>query len=545
MSSPRPCRIFLRPAGYVRNGILTMAGLLSFAEVAAGAQSVESAGSQVADTNATAGGEEQDPLALHYHLMHPGGESAPGDPNAAFYLDGTYHLHYILRHPWQGKVSFSFVHVTSPDMLHWEWQPTKLQPAFTGHGMFSGTGFVTKEGRPAVIYHGQGSGRNQIAVAKDRNLSAWEKPYPVEVRNADGTETDMQHWDPDCFLIGDTYYGISGGQNPPVFKSKDLKNWIYIGDFMPRDMPDVALGEDISCPNFFPLGDRWMLLCISHPLGCRYYLGDWNAEKEQFESEIHGRMNWRREGQDIDRPEYRDFFAPESVLTPDGRRVMWAWLTTLEEELGQKSIQSLPRELSLAGDGGLRIRPLRELETLRQEPISFKDITVSPPPRMNGGTAMERICSLEGDAHEILVILDRSQAERKRFGFRLFADEDNEGLLVLFRPETGTLRLGHSEAPFAVSDLPPGEDVELRIFIDKYLVEVFVNSRQAMVAAHMDYLGANGFEAYTFGAPTTIRQVDIWRMKSTNQGYQKARQHRIWLPETTPASASRPSANKK
>ncbi len=53
-------------------------------------------------------------LALNYHLMHPGGDSSPGDPNAAFYLDGTYHLHYILAHPWKEKKSFSFVHVTSP-----------------------------------------------------------------------------------------------------------------------------------------------------------------------------------------------------------------------------------------------------------------------------------------------------------------------------------------------------------------------------------------------------------------------------------------------
>ena len=30
---------------------------------------------------------------LHYHLLHPGGDSLPGDPNAAFYLDGVYHLH--------------------------------------------------------------------------------------------------------------------------------------------------------------------------------------------------------------------------------------------------------------------------------------------------------------------------------------------------------------------------------------------------------------------------------------------------------------------
>ena len=42
--------------------------------------------------------------------------------------------------------------------------------------MFSGTGFFTKEGQPAMIYHGQGSGRNQIAFALDDNLEKWTKP---------------------------------------------------------------------------------------------------------------------------------------------------------------------------------------------------------------------------------------------------------------------------------------------------------------------------------------------------------------------------------
>jgi hypothetical protein len=42
--------------------------------------------------------ENAEPLALNYHLMHPGGPSGPGDPNASFCLDGTYHLYYILRH---------------------------------------------------------------------------------------------------------------------------------------------------------------------------------------------------------------------------------------------------------------------------------------------------------------------------------------------------------------------------------------------------------------------------------------------------------------
>ncbi|MCX5770292.1 MAG: glycoside hydrolase family 32 protein [Candidatus Hydrogenedentes bacterium] len=479
-------------------------------------------------------------LALNYHLMHPGGDSLPGDPNAAFYLDGTYHLHYILAHQWNGKGSFSFVHVTSPDMLHWTWQSTKLQPSFTGHGMFSGTGFITQEGKPAAIYHGQASGRNQIAVAKDNRLSAWEKPYPVEVRNADGTEAKIGHWDPDCFVIGDTYYAISGGEKPPLFKSKDLKNWTLLGDFLQHNMPDVAFGEDISCPNFFPIGNKWMLLCISHPLGCRYYIGDWDAKAEQFAPQTHGRMNWRRDEQGIfgTRLWRVDFFAPESLLTPDGRRVMWAWLATLgkpDGRMDRRTIQSLPRELSLPDDGILRIKPRRDLETLRYDPLTLSEIEIRESTSEvlpSAAPAGKRIATLDGDAIELRITIARDQAERKLFGFTLFGDGKGGGLPILFRPENSTLRIGTTEAPFSISALPKGEDVELRIFIDKYLVEVFANDRQAIIASHEDYLGKPDLAAFTVGAPTTLKKVEIWKLKPTNQGFREAQKNRIWEPDT-------------
>jgi sucrose-6-phosphate hydrolase SacC (GH32 family) len=121
---------------------------------------------------------------------------------------------------------------------------------------------------------------------------------------------------------------------------------------------------------------------------------------------------------------------------------------------------------------------------------------------------------------------------RKRFGFRLFADEKRVGIPIYFQPSSETLRVGKTEAPFVVSDLPPGEDLELRIFIDKYLVEVFVNGRQAMVAADMYWEQANGLYAYSWGAPTTIRKVEIWKLKPTNQGYLEAQKSRIWEPDT-------------
>jgi beta-fructofuranosidase len=481
-----------------------------------------------------------DEFVLNFHLMHPGGESLPGDPNAAFYLDGVYHLHYILAHPWRGKNSFSFVHVTSPDMLHWTWQSTKLQPSFTGHGMFSGTGFLTKEGQPAAIYHGESSGRNQIAIAQNSELSSWAKPYPVEVKNADGSDAKMDHWDPDCFLIDDTYYAISGGPNPPLFQSKDLKSWTLVGDFLQHNLPDVTIGEDISCPNFFQLGDQWMLLCISHPLGCRYYLGDWDVNAKQFVPRTHGRMNWPR----FEQPAWglfsrTDFFAPESVLTPDGRRVMWAWVTSAgpDNKLLNKTIQALPRELSIDADGSLRIRPLRELEQQRVEPLVLNDVKLATPIVNHGERAapnsaphLQRIAELPGDAVEIRIAVARNQAARKLIGFTLFADGKGGGLPIMLRPENGTLRVGTTEAPFAVADLPENEEIELRIFVDKYLVEVFVNDRQAVLAAFPNYQGKQTLDGFTIGEATTLKSVEIWKIMATNTGFLEAQKNRNWEP---------------
>ena len=198
--------------------------------------------------------ESTDSLVLNYHLMHPGGDSLPGDPNAASSISMAF---IICTTSWltrgKGKTSFSFVHVTSPDMLHWTWQPTKLQPSFTGHGMFSGTGFLTKEGKAR-----RHLSRPGIGPEPDRRREGSEALGLGEAvsdrcakRRRHGGEDQplgsrlLSHW---RHLLRH----LRRRKNPPVFKSKDLKTWTLVGDFLQHDMPDVAHGEDISCPNFFP-----------------------------------------------------------------------------------------------------------------------------------------------------------------------------------------------------------------------------------------------------------------------------------------------------
>jgi beta-fructofuranosidase len=325
-------------------------------------------------------------------------------------------------------------------------------------------------------------------------------------------------------------------------KSKDLKDWTLVGDFLAHDMPDVALGEDISCPNFFPLGNKWVLLCISHPLGCRYYIGDWDASKEQFVPERHGRLNWRRDQQPMFGLFQRtDFFAPESLLTPDGRRVMWAWLTSVgpDNRLLNKTIQSLPRELRLADDGSLRVAPIREMDSLRLSGTSEEDVSISHP--ITGHVAkvppsdpqfLTRIAEWDGPAVELKIRIRKDQALRKLMGFLLFSDGKGGGLPVLLRPETGAIRVGDSEAPFSVADLPEGEDVEFRIFIDNYLVEVFVNDRQSIVSAYFGDSKFRAVDAFTVGATTELKSVEVWPLQSTQDGFSKAIESRVWMPET-------------
>lgn len=445
----------------------------------------------------------QDPPGdwLTFHLAHPGpGDPTPGDPNCAFDYNGRRHLHYI----YNGAMGTSFAHVSSDDMVRWKWHTTSLAPPTTGHGMFSGTGFYTIKGEPAIIYHGAGSDRNWIQFPLDDQFNAWSEPIPVLPKTADGNIPDIRHWDPDCWLIGDTYYAISGGGNPPLMKSADLENWTYLGDLLHPDYPEdlgVAKDEDISCANMFKLGDQWMLLCISHHLGCRYYLGDF--KDENYLPTFHAKMNWiNTNWQEGHRGLV--YFAPESMLTSDGRRVMWAWM--MSDKLSPQGVQSLPRELELPADGVLRIKPLRELDQLRQNLQEWTQVKLTPGKE-------HTLPEIEGDTLELeFTFSDPLPGE---VVVKLLADEEgNGGISIVSGTDRQSLKVGNIEAPFRLHE---GEELRLRVFIDKNLVEVFANDRQA-VAVTSDEIQKNpNIRLSARGGDASVRSIRAWNMRSIYQ----------------------------
>ncbi len=439
---------------------------------------------------------------LTYHLVHPGpGRAVPGDPNAAFYYKGVYHLHYIYRN----KYGYNFAHLSSQDLVWWKWHPTTLSPPMTGHGMFSGTGFFTKEGKPAAIYHGVGSGKNWIVYGQNDSLEKWSEPQLVTAYTADGGEADIRYWDPDCWLRDGTYYAISGGRPPLLMKSDDLKEWDFVGNLFHDDTNWDTLGvkpeEDVSCANMFKIGGAWMLLCISHDLGCRYYLGDFKGD--QYLPASHKLMSWNN----------NNFFAPESLLTKDGRRVMWAWLT--HEGLHPTGVQSLPRELELTHDGQLKMKPLQELTSLRYDTFERNNLVIAS----GENVAFHEI---KGDALEFAVHVASPVPEQ--FSIQLLTDKNGRnGLEIAAGAKRKSITIGKNEIPFVLSE---NEDLTLRLFVDKNLIEVFANDRQAAAVAHTHYQDHPRFTLSSKGGDTVVRSLRAWKMRSIHN-YSNAEKNTI------------------
>lgn len=89
------------------------------------------------------------------------------------------------------------------------------------------------------------------------------------------------------------------------------------------------------------------------------------------------------------------------------------------------------------------------------------------------------------------------------------------GFPISFEPAAKTLTLGETKIPFA---LPPAEDLELRVFLDKSIIEVFANDRMAALTPHR-YAARNlGVSLFSEGGSVLVRKVTGWKLRSSYAG---------------------------
>lgn len=479
---------------------------------------------------------DADPYRPRCHFLPP--EGWMNDINGSVFWKGRYHIFY--QHNPEGGYwkRMCWGHASSADLVHWVHHPIALTPDPDGPdregGCFSGGAFIDKNNVPTLIYHGVPGG-TCLATSDDDLLIHWKKhpgnpviPVPREGEKGYGRYVVF---DPCAWRDGDTYYALIGntvpgiaGNSTSLFKSSNLADWEFVGPFY-RPRPEwTEPEEDCAVPDFFPLGDRHMLLFNSHLHGTQYYLGRLNGNR--FEPEIHGRMSWPG-GQ---------LGGERTLLDGQNRRIFFDWVRELrgverERESGWSGIMTLPRILSLDSDGSPTIAPVPELESLRMNPRRHSNL------RLDADTEME-LGDIQGNTLELL--LEIAPGDATEFGIHLFRSPNGEEQTsIVLNPAAGVLKIDVSrstldrnikyyhyrndqtvkkpvievnaqEAPFALN---AGETLRLHLFLDRSVLEVFANGRQCITQRiYPTRRDSVGTALFTRGGKIAVPLLQAWDM---------------------------------
>ena len=490
----------------------------------------------------------EDPYRPAYHFCIPEDNGRPGDSNGCFYANGRYHLMYLYN---RSGVGFCWGHLSSKDLVHWRHHPDAIGPGDGDEGCFSGGGFVDDDGTAYLSYWMLWGDRGiGIAKSSGQHYDRWQKlqANPVikstewgitQTTDAKGNKLIYGSADPTNIWKKDgKYYILTGnllvlnkyGRKPDspadmkgdrlyLLESADLAQWKYKGVFYQRNPAWTDDSEDNMCPSFLPLpsspdggkpSGKYLLLFISHNKGCQYYVGDYDTRNDRFLPNNHGRMTW------VD----NTYFAPEALVDDRGRQIMWTWLTDNphgEMERGWSGVYGLPRSLWLGEDGTLRMRPVKELEMLRCNEKTWRDITITD------GTT-KTLDGLVGDSCELAITFESATA--RQFGLKVRASPGGEEETLLYY-DAGAKRLCFDarrsgtdgrrvleQAPLELRDSKP---LTLRVFVDKSVVEVYANDRQGI--CRRVYPGRNDslrVVLFAKGGNAMISQVKAWEMMPSN-----------------------------
>lgn len=488
-----------------------------------------------------------DPYRPAYHFSFPEDDGRPGDPNGAFYYNGLYHLMYLYKKTGSG---FAWGHVSSPDLIHWRYHPDAIVPGDGDEGCFSGGAFVDSNG-VAILSYWMLWGAKGIGLAKsmDPDFNTWKKfgDNPVirstewgitEMKDAEGRDIHVGSADPsNIWRKNGKYYMLTGslmvlnkygrqkdapdsekGDRLYLFESTDLKSWKYLHRFYERNTKWTEDSEDNMCPSFLPLpvsaeggrpSGKHLLLFISHNKGCQYYTGKYQEDK--FLPETHGRMTW------VDNA----YFAPEALMDGKGRQIMWSWIfddrpDSVRNFYGWTGIYGLPRTLWLGEDNTLRMRPVKELEALRgqkveRKAISIRDVTDLPLEGLNTGLLELEVTIDPGSANHTGVLLNCSADGREQTAILYDAAKKE----LQFDATRSSLTMGRRNIERAPLTLQKGEKLKLRIFIDKGIIEVFANDRQAIGRTVYPTLGGKGIKLFT-DKGTATAAVKAWELYPAN-----------------------------
>ena len=447
------------------------------------------------------------------------------DPNGFSYYNGVYHMFYQY-HPYDSVWGpMHWGHAVSRDLLHWEYLPAALAPdeIYDRDGCFSGSALTLPDGRHLLMYTGVVQERQKnggtleiqaqcLAVGDGTDYEKYENNPVLDEKDLPEGSSRFDFRDPKMWQKEDGTYCCVVGNRPAdgsghilLYTSTNGFHWNFKKVFIANNNRFGLMWE---CPDFFLLDGKGVLLTSPQdmmPQGFEYHngngtlclIGSYDGYTDTFCEESSQSIDYGI-----------DFYAPQTILAPDGRRIMIGWMQnwdTCSTRVSERPLwfgqMSLPRELHVK-NGRLYQWPVKELDAMRSGKAAYQNVHVHGTARFAG------ICGRRVDME--LSIRPGSNTMYRKFSIRLAQDEEFYTSLSL-RPEESILKIdrkfsGSRRAVIhqrrSLVDCKNGE-LKLRIILDRFSVEVFVNGgEQAMSATIYTRQEADGISFLADG--------DVW-----------------------------------
>jgi len=425
------------------------------------------------------------------------------DPNGFSYHGGKYHMFYQY-HPYDiiwGPMHWG--HAVSEDLLHWEYLPAAIAPdeSYDKDGCFSGSAITLPDGRHLLMYTGVAKEEQKgekpcdiqtqcIAVGDGIDYVKYEKNPVLDIKNLPEGASRVDFRDPKIWRGNDgVFYSVVGNRPADgsgqilLFSSEDGFDWKFESILVANGN---RFGKMWECPDFFELDGKWVLLTSPQdmlPEGLEYpngngtlcLIGEFDETSKTFMEQYNQAIDYGV-----------DFYAPQTVLAPDGRRIMIGWMqnwdTIIDRPTDAKwyGQMSIPREIFVKNNR-LYQRPIKEVDELRCKEVSYQNVVFQDTLKLDG------ISGRKIDM-EIEVSPVNEQELYKNFVIHVAKNEKyytelkfmrKKLILRMDRKFSGSCRAVVHEKECKVN--ADNGKIKMRLIMDRFSVEVFVNEgEQAM-----------------------------------------------------------------
>ena len=432
------------------------------------------------------------------------------DPNGCVQFAGRYHM-FFQHIPYMdvpnAPMRVGWGHAVSADLVHWEQWPIALMPGpgTSELNVVASGGCVIADGLPTIVYTGiSPNGQVQSLARSFDGMRTWRRfaGNPVVPKPPALTGLEDGFRDPFVWREGEQWRMIVGsglrGQGGTVllYASADLLTWEFLGPLC------TGMGADCfqwECPNFFRLGDDWVL--VVSPL--LHSLPSLRGPVQYAVGRYDGRRFEPGPWQTLDVGGPTAFYAPNSLEDDRGRRIQWGWLMGGGTPgLPWNGMLTLPRQLTLAPDRHLQIAPVAEVDTLRDAVLA--DIHAQ---QLKPGESLDVCRGTQFDA-----VLKVKKAKQGRIQLALFQSAaGDQATTVTLDLATGKLACGDKSG---IAAFGAGDTVTLRVLVDRSVIEVYVDQRTVMSLRAYPAENDAGFRLDAADAPVEVSRIQVWRMKS-------------------------------